>query len=116
MAQRRLCPPRIGADLAMSGFGWIGRLRSSLSQAEEARPGPLRAGDPPRDLRQRAVALASVLEAIIEHDDGMRASSPFAQEPRPGLQRKSWREGAGSVRLEFLGERAQPPLDRRSEP
>src|SRR5438477_6561532 len=112
MAQRHLRPPRIGAGLLMFGSGRIGRLYSGFSQAEEARPGPMHARDPPRDLCQRAVALAVVLEAVVKHDDGMRASSPFAQKPRARLEKNSRRKSAGSVRLDLRGKRPQSPLDR----
>ena len=74
------------------------------------------AGDPPRYLGQGVVALAVVLEAVIQHDDGVRLSSPFAQQPRARLEQWSRRKGAGSIRLKFLGKCTQPSLDRRSEP
>jgi hypothetical protein len=43
------------------------------------------------------VALAIVLEAVIQHDDGVRHSSPFAQQPRAGLEQQGRRKCAGSV-------------------
>ncbi len=74
------------------------------------------AGDPPRYLGQGVVALAVVLEAVIQHDDGVRLSSPFAQQPRAGFQQRSRRKDPGSVRLDLSGKRTQPPFDRGSEP
>jgi hypothetical protein len=68
------------------------------------------AADSPGYLSQRLVSLAFVFEAVIKHDNGVRASSPFAQEPRAGLEQHSRRKRAGSVRLDFLGKRTQPPL------
>src|ERR1700719_3362032 len=116
MAQRRRCPPRSEAGLLMSGSRRISRLRSGFSQAEEARPGPMRAGDPPGYLSQRLVSLAFVFETVIKHDDGVRLSSPFAQQPRAGLKQRNRGKRLGSVRFDFLGKRPQPPLDRGSEP
>src|ERR1700730_11696424 len=116
MAQRYRRPPRIGAGLPTFGSRRISRLHSGFSQAEEARPGPMRAGDPPGYLSQRLVSLAFVFEAVIKHDNGVRLSSSFAQQPRAGLEQKNRGKRLGSVRLEFIGKRTQPPLDRGSEP
>ncbi len=65
----------------------------------------MRAGDPPRDLRQGLVALSFELETVIQDDDGVRLSSPLAQQPRAGLEQKSRRQGASSVRLDIRGKR-----------
>ena len=66
----------------------------------------MRAGDPPGYLSQRLVSLAFVFEAIINHDDGVRLSSPFAQEPRAGFEQNGRRKGGGSVHLDFFCKRA----------
>src|SRR5436853_890466 len=100
----------------MSCSGDISGFRSGLPQAEEAWARPMRAGDMPRDLGQGAVALAVILEALIEDDDGVRASAPFPQQPRTGFEQQSRRKGAGSIRLQLCGHAAQPPLDSGSEP
>src|SRR5947199_345852 len=91
-------------------------LGGGFPQAEETRARPMRTGDPPRDLGQGAVALAVILEAVIEDDDGVRASAPFAQQPRTGFEQQSRRKGAGSIRFGLLGQCPQPPLHRGSKP
>src|SRR4051794_22734564 len=107
MAQRdRRPPPRIGAGLLTFGT----RLPGGFPQPEKARPRPMRAGDPPRDLGQGAVALAVILKAIIEYDDPMRAPAPLAKQSCAGFEQQSRREGAGSIRLQFFGHPAQPAL------
>src|SRR4051794_19865811 len=113
MAQRdRRPPPRIGAGLLTFGT----RLPGGFPQPEKARPRPMRAGDPPRDLGQGAVALAVILKAIIEYDDPMRAPAPLAKQSCAGFEQQSRREGAGSIRLQFFGHPAQPALYGGSEP
>src|SRR5436305_750477 len=102
MAQRHRPPPRAAAGLLMFGT----RLGGGFPQAEETRARPMRTGDPPRDLGQGAVALALIREAVIEDDDGVRASAPFPQQPRTGFEQQSRRKGAGSIRLQLRGHAA----------
>jgi len=68
MAHRNRRPLRIGDGLFITGS----------SQTEEARPRPVHAGDPPRDLGQRPVAFAVMLKAVLQHDYGVCLATPFA--------------------------------------
>src|ERR1700712_4358021 len=49
-------------------------------QPEEAWAGPVRAGHFVGDLRQRGVAPALVLEAVLEHQDGVGLAAPGAHQ------------------------------------
>src|SRR3954471_1925148 len=95
---RRICGCRWHSAIdarpgATPAYSCLAPGGGGFPQSEEARARPMRAGDPPRDLGQRAVTLAVILEAVIEDDDGVRASAPFPQQPRTGLEQQSRRQG-----------------------
>ena len=57
----------------------------------------MRTGDPDGDLAERGIALAIVLEALFEHDDGMRFAGPFAHQPSAGFEHDAGIEGFGAL-------------------
>jgi hypothetical protein len=76
----------------------------------------MRAGDLGRDLRQRGIAPAVVLEPVLDNDDGMGLSGPFAYQPRAGFKCDAGVEDLGALCIEFGNEAAQFAIRRGSEP
>src|SRR5262245_31349985 len=90
--------------LMISATGWSERL-GPASETEEAWAGPMRAGDRPGDLRERAVALPAILEARIQNQHAMGLAAPLAHQLGAAPQRNAWRESASALRLERLRQR-----------
>jgi hypothetical protein len=83
-----------------------GRPGRGPFDAEEARAGPMRAGDPGGDFAERGIALAIVVEAVFEHDDGVHMPSPFAHEPSARFTAPT---GATPEPLPVIGSCTAPP-------
>src|SRR6266550_1184044 len=101
MAQRSARWRRIVEASFTASLRRNSRPEPRLRDAEEARAGPVRAGDPGGDLGQRGIALATVVEALFEHDDGMRFASPFAHQPSAGFEHDSRIEGLDALRFDL---------------
>src|SRR5439155_9949396 len=86
MAQRRARWRRIVEASFTASLRRNGRPEPRLRDAEEARAGPVRTGDLGSDLAERGVAIAIVVEAVFEHDNGMRLAGPFAHQPSAGFE------------------------------
>src|SRR5437879_2014256 len=84
------------------------RHAPSLADPEKQRPRPVRAGDPPGDPRQRAVALALILEPIGEDTDRMRVLMPFANQLGARLQRDGGCGGQSARLIRAFRESTQP--------
>src|SRR5688572_25247444 len=89
MAQRsRLEGRRVGSrDLGIAATP----LRASTGsfETEEARTGPMGAGDLLGDFGEGRVARPGIFEAVVRHRDGMRAAMPFTHQPSARLQGKA---------------------------
>src|SRR5438105_7711599 len=86
------------------------RHAPSLADPEKQRARPVHAGDPPGDLRKRAVALALILDRIGEDADRMRVLMPFANQLGARLQRDGGRGGQSARVIRAFRESTQPPL------
>src|SRR6202035_5956311 len=104
MAQRSTRPRRILEASFMAGIR-RGRPGRGPFDAEEARAGPMRTGDPGGDLAERGIALTIVVEAFFEYDHRMHLPGPFAHQPGAGFEHDAGIEGLGAVRFD-LGDQA----------
>src|ERR1041385_8677222 len=74
---------------------------------EEARPGPMRSGDLFGDFGQGWITGAAVFEPVLGHRHGVGSAMPFADEPRPWFQGKTWRSADPTRGTQGLGQRLQ---------
>src|SRR5438067_9960174 len=116
MAQRSARWRRIVEASFMTGLCRNGRPEPRLRDAEEARAGPMRTGDPGGDLAERGVAVAIVVEAVFEHDHGMRLAGPFAHQPSAGFEHDAGIEGLDSLRFDLRHQALQSSLRGGREP
>src|SRR5690348_9920784 len=63
----------------------LGVPLSPQAETEEARAGPMCAGDHAGDGGERAIALVLIEEAVVQHEDAMGLAAPLAHEPSSGL-------------------------------
>src|SRR5262252_8239645 len=94
MAQRRVVPRGWAFGLAGLRIGMLSvpaRWLRWSGQAEEARAGPGCTGDDFGDVRERAVALPLMLEAVLQHPDGVGPAAPGPDQGGPGPEPDSRR-------------------------
>src|SRR5262249_4194118 len=112
MAQRivgaapRGSPP---LDLLMISASGRREQRGRASKTEEARAGPVRAGDRPGDLRERAIVLPAILEALIQNQPAMGLAAPLAHQFRTTPQRSAWCQRPFALGVERLRQRLELP-------
>src|SRR5712672_499528 len=105
MAQRSARWRRIVEASFTASLRRNSRPEPRLRDAEEAGAGPVRAGDAGGDLAERGIAIAIVVEAVFEHDNGMRFAGPFAHQPSAGFEHDAGIERLGALRFD-LGDQA----------
>src|ERR1700736_1601697 len=89
--------------------------QSVLSEPEEERPRPRRAGNLSRDRGQRVAPGALPGEAVIEDLDLVSSPLPFAYQPGTGLQLRAEAFRSRSGLLQLHGDLAQLALRLRAE-
>ena len=62
-------------------------------QPEERRPRSMETADDRGDLREGGVALAAVLESVVENEDSVGRAAPFPHELGPRFERRIWLTG-----------------------
>ena len=75
----------------------------------------MRTGDLGGDLGQGGVALAVIVKALFEHDDGMCLPGPFAHEPCAGLEDDAGIERCRALCFDLDDPAVQFALRRRGE-
>src|SRR5262249_55711940 len=100
--------------LMISATGWSERL-GCASDTEEARAGPMRAGDRPGDLRERAIALRAILEARIQNQYAMGLAAPLAHQFGTTPQRSAWCQRPFAFGVERLRQRLELPQGRLAQ-
>src|SRR5262245_60448786 len=118
MAQRTVGAARLGSpslDLLMiSATGWSKRL-GRASETEEARAGPMRAGDRLGDLRERTIALPAILEGLVQNQHAMGLAAPLAHQFGATSQGNAWCQPLFTLSLERLCQRLEPPQGRLAQ-
>src|ERR1700710_2953448 len=92
-------PVRCARSLRAMARLTIASCLPRFGQAEETRSGPMSTRHLIGDLGQRRVALALVLEAVFQHENGVDFVAPCADQLCAGLDAKNGPRSFGSVTI-----------------